>query len=129
MSTDSWRNTRQNAYPAVERRIRREDPGYAAVQIRLIKLLYKPFAIIAGIISARLGKSIFRKLWAKIDHEKPPSATEAETSAGKAIGAAALEAATMAATAAAVNRASAKSFQHLVGVWPGERRSEDEDQP
>jgi len=96
--------------------------------MRLIKLFYKPFAIVAGIVSARLGKTIFRTLWAKIDAEDPPASTEAETSTSKAIAAATLEAATMAATAAAVNRASAKSFEHLVGVWPGERRSEEEDE-
>jgi len=94
----------------------------------VIKLLYKPVAIIAGIISSRLGKALFSKLWAKIDKEPPPKATEAEATAGKAVAAATLEAATMAATAAVVERASAKSFEHLVGVWPGERRSEDEDE-
>jgi hypothetical protein len=96
--------------------------------MKIFKLLYKPFAIIAGVISARLGRSIFRSLWSKIDSEEPPEATTAEASTGKVVGAAALEAATMAATAAAVNRATAKSFHHLVGIWPGERKQESDDE-
>src|ERR1700755_3117777 len=38
----------------------------------LLRLLYKPFAIIGGIIAGKLGRSVFRSLWAKIDHEPPP---------------------------------------------------------
>jgi hypothetical protein len=97
----------------------------------VFRLLYKPFAIVAGVISARLGRSIFKSLWAKIDTADPPAPTAADASAGKVVGAAALEAATMAATAAAVNRAAAKSFKHLIGVWPGERKrsAADESEP
>lgn len=93
------------------------------------KLMYWPFAMIAAAISARLGRSIFRSLWATIDSAEPPAATTGEASAGKVVGAAALEAATMAATAAAVNRATAKSFHYLIGVWPGEKakRAQGED--
>jgi hypothetical protein len=94
--------------------------------MRILKLLYKPFAIIAGIISARLGRSIFRSLWSRIDSAEPPAPTAPDASTGKVVGAAALEAATMAATAAAVNRVTAKSFKHLIGVWPGESKPTDD---
>jgi hypothetical protein len=83
-----------------------------------MKILYKPFAIIARIIGAKVGHGVFRSLWAKIDKAEPPPPTAGDASLGKVVGAAALEAATMAATQAAVNRASAKSFHHLFGVWP-----------
>jgi hypothetical protein len=42
------------------------------------------------------------------------------------VGAAALEAATMAGVGAAVDRAGARAFHHLTGIWPGDKR-EDED--
>jgi hypothetical protein len=86
--------------------------------VRLLRLLYIPFALVAGVVSARLGRSIFRSLWAKVDSAEPPAPTAPEAGIGKVVGAAALEAATMAATRAAVERVSAASFHHLVGVWP-----------
>ncbi len=85
-----------------------------------MKVLYKPFEIIATRIGARIAKSIFEALWARIDKEPPPNATTADVSFQKVVGAAALEAATMAAIGAAVDRAGARTFQHLTGIWPGE---------
>jgi len=89
-----------------------------------MKILYKPFAIIAGLISSQIGRRVFKKMWARIDDAAPPKPTTAEASLGKVLGAATLEAATMAGVAAAVNRASAKSFHYLTGIWPGEQRAE-----
>ncbi|MDQ6841141.1 MAG: DUF4235 domain-containing protein, partial [Actinomycetota bacterium] len=56
------------------------------------------------------------------DDTEPPPPTTPDAGIGKVVGAAALEAATMAATRAAVERASARSFHHLVGIWPGETK-------
>jgi hypothetical protein len=66
-----------------------------------MKLLFKPFGLIAGLIAGWLGKSIFKAVWAKI------------------VGAKALEAATLAGTAAAADRLAARAFHHLTGYWPG----------
>jgi hypothetical protein len=84
-----------------------------------MKILYKPFAIIASRIGTKLGRDTFRTLWTRIDTADPPDPTVAGASLSKVVGAAALEAATMAAVAAAVDRASAKTFYYLTGVWPG----------
>ncbi len=91
-----------------------------------MKFLYKPFGIIAGLIAARLGKSIFKTLWSKIDDEEPPKPTTDEP-LPKVVGAAVLEAATMAGVAAAVQHASARSFHYLIGIWPGEKREPEDD--
>ena len=85
----------------------------------MMKLLFKPFGLLAGLIAARLGKSIFSALWAQIDETKPPPPTAPHASMGKVVGAKALEAATLAGTAAAVDRIAAKAFHHLTGYWPG----------
>jgi len=84
-----------------------------------MKLLYKPFALIAGLIAARIGKSIFDGLWARVDDREPPDPTAPDASLSKVVGAAALRAATMASVAAAGDRAAAEAFHHLTGVWPG----------
>lgn len=87
-----------------------------------MKILYKPFAIIGGMIAAKLGQRVFKAVWAKIDDAEPPTATTASASLPKVVGASALEAATMAGVAAAVDRAGARSFHHLTGIWPGEHQ-------
>jgi hypothetical protein len=92
-----------------------------------MKLLYKPFALIAGIIGARLGRSIFKNLWAKLDGGEPPKETTENVSVGKVVGAKALEAATLAGTAAAVDRASRRSFEWLFGVFPGEKKKKNDE--
>ena len=69
-----------------------------------MKILYKPFEIIAGLIGARIAKSVFSALWARIDHDAPPKPTTQETSFPKVVGAAALQAATTAGIGAAVDR-------------------------
>jgi hypothetical protein len=84
-----------------------------------MKILYKPFAIIAGVLGARLGKKAFQSLWAKIDDSEPPAPNTEQASLGKVVAARSLEAATMAGIAAVVDRASARSFHHLTGIWPG----------
>ncbi len=87
-----------------------------------MKLLYKPFGIVAGIFGGMLARRIFDALWARIDDAAPPRATTERASLPRIVGAAALQGATFAATRAAVDRAGARTFQHLFGMWPGERR-------
>ena len=87
-----------------------------------MRFLYKPFAIIASIVGARVGQSTFEKLWETIDGGDPPRPTHSEASLSKVIGAAALEGATIAAIAAAFDRAGARSFHYLFGFWPGKER-------
>lgn len=93
-----------------------------------MKLLYKPFAIIAGLIASRVGRSMFRSLWAKIDEAPPPAPGTGEAGLVKVVGAQALQAGVMAAVAAAVDRFFASTFHHLVGVWPEKRKEESEDE-
>ena len=91
-----------------------------------MRILYKPFALIASFIGARIGRQLFRSLWSRIDDRKPPPATSVETGLPKVVAAAALEAATMAATGAAVDHASAKAFHYLTGIHPsGEDEKEE----
>jgi Protein of unknown function (DUF4235) len=91
-----------------------------------MKILYKPFAIIAGLIGARIAKALFHALWSRVDQGEPPKATTADASLGKVVGAAALEAATMAGVGAAVDRAGAATFHHLTGIWPGDKPQNEE---
>jgi Protein of unknown function (DUF4235) len=89
-----------------------------------MKLLYKPFGLLAGILSGLLARRLFTALWGAIDDEEPPEATTERASWPRVVGAAAIQGATFSATRAVVDRAGAKSFAHLFGVWPGKREPE-----
>lgn len=92
-----------------------------------MKLLYKPFGIIIGIVAGILARKAFNEVWARIDDREPPEATTQEASWGKVLGAAAVQGTTFAVTKAAVNRSGAKGFHWLTGIWPGEKRADKED--
>lgn len=84
-----------------------------------MKLVYKPFAIIATLLGAKLGESAFKGVWSLLDDESPPTPTTADTSWSKMLIAAVLGGATTAGVAAAVDRAGAAWFHYLTGIWPG----------
>lgn len=89
-----------------------------------MKLLYKPFGIVAGIVAGILARKIFTFVWGKIDDEEPPEAKTAAASWPRVLAAQTLQGAVFAATRAAVDRAGARGFEHVFGVWPGEKVSD-----
>ena len=93
-----------------------------------MKLLYKPFSILAKSIGTRLGKSAFDTVWERVgDTEEPPSPTAGRVSLPRLAASAALEAATMAAVSAAIEQLTARGFHHLIGAWP--EKAPDAEQP
>jgi hypothetical protein len=86
-----------------------------------MKLLYRPFGLIAALISARLARRLFKMVWARIDQHAPPRASTEHTTLPKVVAAAVIEAATTAATRATVDRASLKWFYFVTGIWAGEK--------
>ena len=83
-----------------------------------MRLLYKPFGIIGGIIAGKLGQKAFKSIWAKIDDAPPPKAGTGQSSVVKVAGGRALEAGVMAASAATVDRVFAHGFHYFIGLWP-----------
>jgi hypothetical protein len=90
-----------------------------------MKLLYKPFGIILGLIAGLLSKKLFDVAWGLFDDAEPPKPTTQEADWSKVLAAAAVQGVTFKVTRAAVDRAGAKGFDHLFGVWPGEKRPEE----
>jgi hypothetical protein len=103
---------------------RRRDVGRRCLRVAstAMKIFYKPFGLIAGMIGARAGRGAFEALWSRIDLGDPPAPTTEDASLTKVVLAATLEAATMAGIAAAVDRGSARAFHYLTGIWPGKHR-------
>lgn len=86
-----------------------------------MKLIYKPFGLIVGIIAGLLARKAFTFVWAKIDDEEPPEATTELASWSRVITAAAVQGVTFSVTRAVVDRAGARGWEHIFGVWPGEK--------
>src|SRR5215212_265662 len=90
-----------------------------------MKLLYKPFGIIFGILAGVVSKKIFEAVWGIFDKEEPPKPTTLEATWPKVIGAAVVEGVTFKVTRAAVDRAGASGYARLTGTWPGKEKSEE----
>lgn len=89
-----------------------------------MKLIYKPFGIIFGILAGFLSKKVFEAVWGVFDNEEPPKATTKETSWGKVVGAAAMQGVVFKVVRAVVDRYGAKGFEFLTGAWPGPKTTE-----
>ena len=87
-----------------------------------MKLLYKPFGLILGILGGLLGKQLFDFVWTRIDDKEPPEATTQEAQWSKVLLTAALEGMIFKVTRAAVDRQGARAWYYLTGAWPGEKR-------
>ncbi|MGZ6644196.1 MAG: DUF4235 domain-containing protein [Solirubrobacteraceae bacterium] len=90
-----------------------------------MKLIYKPFGILFGLLAGFLSKKLFDMIWGLFDEEEPPKPTTQETSWPKVVAAAAVQGVTFKVTRAAVDRAGATGFQHFTGVWPGEKHADE----
>lgn len=92
-----------------------------------MKILYKPFGIILGILAALIGKRAFNFAWTKIDDEDPPKATTQEAEWPKLLMAAAVQGVVFKVIRVVVDRNGARGFQYLTGVWPGEKRPDPDE--
>jgi hypothetical protein len=86
-----------------------------------MRLIYRPFGIVLGLLAGFLSKSVFNFIWSKIDDEEAPKPTIRDSSWPKVLIAAAVQGIVFQTVRAAVNRGGAEGFQYLTGVWPGEK--------
>ena len=91
-----------------------------------MRLLYKPFGIVLGIVAGLLGKRLFDFAWTKIDDAEPPEGTTLYAPWGKIVGAAALQGVIFKVTRVVVDRYGAIGWHYLTGSWPGEKRPDPE---
>jgi hypothetical protein len=92
-----------------------------------MKVLYKPFAIIASILGKRAGKQAFAGVWARLGYgEKPPASNVGPRGLPSVFFTAALQAAILAGTGAMMDQLFARAFHHLFGAWPGKLEQPDE---
>jgi Protein of unknown function (DUF4235) len=85
-------------------------------------LIYKPIGLILGIIGGILGRQAFNQIWQRVDDEEPPEPTTRDRSVGRIALAVVLQGAIFALVKMGVQRAGARAWRYLFGIWPGEKR-------
>ena len=89
-----------------------------------MKLLYKPFGLVASVLGGLLAGALFKRLWRAIaDDDEAPSAKDRDRTWREVIAAAAIQGAVFGGIKALVDRAGATGFARLTGVWPGKTKS------
>lgn len=92
-----------------------------------MKLIYKPFGIIIGLMAGQVGKKIFDFVWTKIDDEDPPKPTTQNARWPKLLAAAAVQGVVFRVVRTVVDRNAAQGYAYLTGVWPGEKRPDPDE--
>ncbi len=92
----------------------------------MIKLIFIPFSVAAGLISGLLSKRLFNALWGVVDDEQAPRPEHRRISVGKLALALGLEGAVFSLVKGLVDHGSREGFSRLTGRWPGEEAPEPE---
>ncbi len=89
-----------------------------------MKLLYKPFGLLTGVLGGLVAGALFKRVWAIVaDGARAPRATDRDRSWREVVAAAAVQGAVFGAVKALVDRGGAVGFARATGVWPGSDRS------
>jgi uncharacterized protein DUF4235 len=85
-----------------------------------MKLIYKPVAIILGLLAGILGKKVFEQVWGMIADEDPRDPDDRDASWAEVLISAAIGGAILKVVQALVRRGGAKGFERATGFWPGD---------
>ncbi len=88
----------------------------------MMKTLYRPLSLLAGVLGGVLAGAVFKQVWKLAAREDDaPKATDAERGWREVLIAAAVQGAVYGFVKAAVDRGAAEGFHRLTGTWPGEK--------
>jgi hypothetical protein len=90
----------------------------------MIKLLFKPVDLIAGMVGGLLAGLIFKRVWKLIGRGDAPKPTDERRGWADILLAAVLHGAIFALVKAAVDRGVAEGTRRLTGIWPGDEGQE-----
>jgi Protein of unknown function (DUF4235) len=86
----------------------------------VIKLFYKPWGMLAGMLGGALAGMLFKRVWRLLSGEDAaPTATDRRHGWMEVVVAAGLEGAVYGAVKAFVDRGGAAGFEKATGTWPG----------
>jgi hypothetical protein len=91
---------------------------------RIMKLLYVPFALLVGTVSAFVATRIWRRTWRALAHEeKMPRALDHDRSWLEIVIASAIRGMIFGVVRGMFRRAGAAAFSNVTATWPGRQAS------
>jgi hypothetical protein len=94
----------------------------------MIKLLYKPVAMVVSVLGGMLAGAIFKRAWKlAAGQDEAPAATGIRGGWPEVLLAAALQGAIFALVKAVLDRGVAEGTRKLTGVWPGDDSRPEEE--
>jgi hypothetical protein len=89
----------------------------------MMKLIFAPIGIVAGLLAGLVAKKGFERLWAIFDDADPPGPDQREATYPKLIAALAVEGAIFRAAKGVVDHGVRGGFARVTGTWPGEQKA------
>jgi hypothetical protein len=93
-----------------------------------MKLLFKPFSILAGRLAGLTSRRLVDRLWALVGEERPPRADQRSAGWGRLAAAMLLEGAVFRVVSGLADHAARHAFSRLTGSWPGEEEEEEREE-
>ncbi len=92
----------------------------------MLKLVYKPFGILASVLGGIVAGALFKQIW-KLAAQKTdaPDARDKDASWREVLVSAAVQGAIFGGVKALVDRAGATGFERATGAWPGNTERRD----
>ena len=85
-----------------------------------MKFIYKPFAIVVGLIAGMIGRKAFEQVWGLVADDDPRDPDDRDGTWVEILASAAIGGAIMKVVQALVRRGGAKGFERATGFWPGD---------
>jgi hypothetical protein len=92
----------------------------------MLKVLFIPVSIAAGLLAGVVGKKVFNQIWGLIDEEEPPDSKHRDITWGRLLLAGAVQGAIFRAVKEATDHAARRGFYRTTGSWPGEKQPDRE---
>ena len=87
-----------------------------------MKLLYKPFGLLVGVIGGVVAGKVFSRFWGLLGREgEAPNATDRDSGWREVILVSAMKGAVFGVVKATINRAGATGYAQVTGTWPGKQ--------
>jgi hypothetical protein len=85
-----------------------------------MKFIYKPFAIVVGLIAGVIGRKVFEQVWGLVADDDPRDPDDHDATWAEVLASAAIGGAILKVVQALVRRGGAKGFERATGYWPGD---------
>jgi hypothetical protein len=85
-----------------------------------LKLIYKPFALVVGLLAGMLSKKAFEKIWSAFTDEDPSDPDDRDATWTEVLISAAVSGVVIKVVQALVRRGGAVGFERATGFWPGD---------